>query len=200
MVQLRAEALACHRGGRVVFTDVNFALASGQLLELRGPNGAGKSSLLRLIAGLGDAAEGTIGLEGGSPELSIGQQAHYAAHQEAIKTPLTVKENLEFWGAFLGGGDLDAALAAFDLAGLADYPAALLSAGQKRRLSLSRLALVPRLLWLLDEPTHGLDQASLERLMKLLRGHLTGGGLALVATHAALALAADVTLRLGAAS
>src|SRR5689334_10713665 len=68
MVQLRAEALACHRGGRVVFTDVNFALASGQLLELRGPNGAGKSSLLRLIAGLGDAAEGTIGLEGGSPE------------------------------------------------------------------------------------------------------------------------------------
>jgi len=83
MVQLRAEALACHRGGRVVFTDVNFALASGQLLELRGPNGAGKSSLLRLIAGLGDAAEGTIGLEGGSPELSIGQQAHYAAHQEA---------------------------------------------------------------------------------------------------------------------
>jgi heme exporter protein A len=199
MVQLRAETLACQRGGRVVFTDVNFTLASGQFLELRGPNGSGKSSLLRLIAGLGDAAQGKISLEGGSSELTIGQQAHYAAHQEAIKTPLTVAENLEFWGDFLGGGDLDAALAAFDLASLADYPAALLSAGQKRRLSLSRLALVPRLLWLLDEPTLGLDAASLERLMKLLRGHLSGGGLALVATHAALALPADVSLVLGAA-
>ncbi|WP_119387882.1 heme ABC exporter ATP-binding protein CcmA [Taklimakanibacter lacteus] len=198
MVQLCAEALACQRGGRVVFTDVNFALASGQLLELRGPNGAGKSSLLRLIAGLGEAAQGAISLTGGSPELSIGQQAHYGAHQEAIKTPLTVRENLQFWGDFLGGGDLAAALAAFDLEDLGEYPAALLSAGQKRRLSLSRLALVPRLLWLLDEPTLGLDQASLERLMKLLRGHLSGGGLAVVATHTPLALTADVTLMLGA--
>ncbi len=198
MVQLRAEALACQRGGRVVFTDVNFTLASGQLLELRGPNGAGKSSLLRLIAGLGEAAAGEITLTDGSPELSIGQQAHYAAHQEAIKSPLTVAENLRFWGDFLGGGDLGAALAAFDLESLADYPAALLSAGQKRRLSLSRLALMPRLLWLLDEPTLGLDAASLERLMRLLRGHLSGGGLAMVATHTTLALPADVSLVLGA--
>ncbi len=184
----------------MVFTDVNFALASGQLLELRGPNGAGKSSLLRLVAGLGDPAAGSLALIGGSVDLAIGQQAHYAAHQEAIKSPLTVAENLKFWGDFLGGGDLDAALASFDLEGLAEYPAALLSAGQKRRLSLSRLALVPRLLWLLDEPTLGLDAASLDRLMKLLRGHLSGGGLALVATHVALALSADVTLMLGSPS
>ncbi len=184
----------------MVFGDVNFALASGQLLELRGPNGAGKSSLLRLIAGLGEPVQGEIALDGGSPDLTIGQQAHYAAHQEAIKSPLTVAENLEFWGDFLGGGDPEAALAAFDLADLAQYPAALLSAGQKRRLSLSRLALVPRLIWLLDEPTLGLDQASLERLMRLLRGHLSGGGLAIVATHAALALAADATITLGASA
>jgi heme exporter protein A len=138
-----------------------------------------------------------ITLDGGSPDLTIGQQSHYAAHQEAIKSPLTVSENLEFWGEFMGGGDLGSALAAFDLAGLAQYPAALLSAGQKRRLSLSRLALVPRLLWLLDEPTLGLDQASLEKLMRLLRGHLSGGGLAVIATHAAIALEADVTLSLG---
>ncbi len=181
----------------MVFTDVSFTLASGQLLELRGPNGAGKSSLLRLIAGLGDPASGLLTLTGGSAELAIGQQTHYAAHQEAIKPPLTVIENLKFWGDFLGGGDVAAAIAAFDLDGLADYPAALLSAGQKRRLSLSRLALVPRLLWLLDEPTLGLDAASLDRLMKLLRGHLSGGGLALVATHNALSLSADVTLMLG---
>jgi heme exporter protein A len=197
MVQLQAESLACERGGRMVFTDVNFTLASGQLLELRGPNGAGKSSLLRLIAGLGDPASGFLTLTGGNTQLGIGQQTHYAAHQEAIKSPLTVIENLKFWGDFLGGGDVAAAIAAFDLDGLADYPAALLSAGQKRRLSLSRLALVPRLLWLLDEPTLGLDASSLDRLMKLLRGHLSGGGLALVATHNALSLSADVTLMLG---
>lgn len=198
MIQLQADSLACQRGGRTVFTDVNFTLSSGQLLELRGPNGTGKSSLLRLIAGLGEPLSGHIALAGGSAELSIGQQAHYAAHQEAIKTPLTVAENLKFWGDFLGGGDMDAALAAFDLGPLAEYPAALLSAGQKRRLSLSRLALVPRLLWLLDEPTVGLDTASLEKLTRLLRGHLSGGGLAVVATHAPLSLTADATLTLGA--
>lgn len=197
MVQLQADSLACQRGGRTVFTDVNFTLSSGQLLELRGPNGTGKSSLLRLIAGLGEPLSGRIALAGGGDELSIGQQAHYAAHQEAIKTPLTVAENLKFWGDFLGGGDMNAALAAFDLGPLAEYPAALLSAGQKRRLSLSRLALVPRLLWLLDEPTVGLDVASLEKLTQLLRGHLSGGGLAVVATHAPLSLTADATLTLG---
>lgn len=197
MVELKADSLACQRGGRTVFTDVNFTLSSGQLLELRGPNGAGKSSLLRLIAGLGEAVSGRITLTGGSGDLSIGQQAHYAAHQEAIKSPLTVAENLDFWAGFLGGGDKAAALAAFDLEALADYPAALLSAGQKRRLSLARLALVPRLLWLLDEPTVGLDANSLGRLTRLLRGHLTGGGLAVVATHAPLDLTADATLVLG---
>jgi heme exporter protein A len=200
MVQLQAKSVACQRGGRAVFSDVSFALSRGQLLELRGPNGSGKSSLLRLIAGLGDPVKGEISLEGGSPDLTIGQQAHYAAHQEAIKSPLTVAENLEFWGGFLGGGDLGSALAAFDLADLAEYPAALLSAGQKRRLSLSRLALVPRLLWLLDEPTLGLDQASLERLMRLLRGHLSGGGIAIIATHTAIAVTADATLVLGQSS
>lgn len=200
MVQLQAQSLACQRGGRAVFSNVSFALSSGQLLELRGPNGSGKSSLLRLIAGLSEPVQGRIALEGGSPDLTIGQQAHYAAHQEAIKSPLTVIENLTFWGDFLGGGDVAAALAAFDLADLASYPAALLSAGQKRRLSLARLALVPRLLWLLDEPTLGLDRASLERLMKLLRGHLSGGGLAVIATHAALALEADAILELGSSS
>lgn len=198
MVELKADSLACQRGGRTVFTDVNFTLSSGQLLELRGPNGAGKSSLLRLIAGLGEAVSGQITLTGGSADLSIGQQAHYAAHQEAIKSPLTVAENLDFWGGFLGGGDKAVALAAFDLEALADYPAALLSAGQKRRLSLARLALVPRLLWLLDEPTVGLDTNSLGRLTRLLRGHLSGGGLAVVATHAPLDLTADATLVLGA--
>jgi heme exporter protein A len=200
MVQLQAHSVACQRGGRTVFSNVSFALSSGQLLELKGPNGSGKSSLLRLIAGLSEPVEGQIALEGGSADLTIGQQAHYAAHQEAIKPPLTVIENLAFWGDFLGGGDIAAALDALDLTDLASYPAALLSAGQKRRLSLARLALVPRLLWLLDEPTVGLDSASLGRLMTLLRGHLSGGGLAVIATHVTLGLTADATLELGSSS
>ena len=105
MVHLLANSVGCERGGRMVFTNVNFALASGELLELRGPNGTGKSSLLRLIAGLGEPVAGEIVLEGGRPTSTIGQQAHYAAHQEAIKSPLTVAENLQFWGDFLGGGN-----------------------------------------------------------------------------------------------
>jgi heme exporter protein A len=183
MARLTAEALACERGGRRVFSGVSFALDAGRLLEVTGPNGAGKSSLLRTIAGLCDLAAGGVTLEGGAAELTIGQQCHYAAHQEAIKPALTVLENLRFWGDFLGGGDMDAALSAFALERLADFPAALLSAGQKRRLSLSRLKLVPRLIWLLDEPHTGLDAASSERLLGVMRGHLDQGGLILAASH-----------------
>jgi heme exporter protein A len=196
MAWLRAEALGCERGGRMVFSGVSFALAAGGLLDVTGPNGAGKSSLLRTIAGLCDAAAGTLALEGGMAELTIGQQCHYAAHQEAIKPALTVVENLKFWGDFLGGGDIAAALAAFDLGRLADFPAALLSAGQKRRLSLSRLKLVPRLVWLLDEPHTGLDAASSERLLGVMRVHLEQGGLIVAASHVPIGIASGASVKL----
>lgn len=196
MALLTAEGLACERGGRMVFSGVGFALAGGQLLDVTGPNGAGKSSLLRTIAGLADIASGTLALEGGSGELTIGQQCHYAAHQEAIKPVLSVVENLKFWGDFLGGGDVDSALAAFDLGRLADFPAALLSAGQKRRLSLSRLKLVPRLVWLLDEPHTGLDAASSERLLGVMRGHLDEGGLIIAASHVPIGIASAASVKL----
>ena len=196
MTWLRAEALACERGGRLVFSGVSFALAAGQLLAVTGPNGSGKSSLLRTIAGLSDAASGTLLLEGGAPELTIGQQCHYAAHQEAIKPALSVLENLKFWGDFLGGGDIEAALSAFDLGRLAEFPAALLSAGQKRRLSLSRLKLVPRPIWLLDEPHTGLDAASSERLLGVMRGHLAQGGLIAAASHVPIGIEAGASVML----
>ena len=196
MVRLSGENLVCQRGGRTVLDGVSFAVAAGELLQVTGPNGAGKSTLLRLVAGLSEAASGTLGLAGGHDDLSIGQQCHYAAHQDAIKTRLTVAENLSFWSGFLGGGDMTAALAAFDLAALADHPAAYLSAGQRRRLSLSRLALVPRLVWLLDEPSSGLDAASQKRLARLMSGHLGRGGIILAATHGPLGIAAGATLAL----
>lgn len=199
-MQLKATGLRCDRGGRTVFRNAGFTLAGGQLMALTGPNGSGKSSLLRLIAGLNEAVEGKIELDGGDPELSIGQQAHYIAHQEAVKAALTVAENLAFWRNFLGGGDIDAALAAFDLARLAHYSAGLLSAGQKRRLALARIVLAPRLLWLLDEPTVGLDTASQDRLAKVMANHLAGGGMIIATTHVALGLDSQVSLDLGGAA
>ena len=199
-MELSADNLTCERGGRTVFQGIGFTLSGGQLMQLTGPNGSGKSSLLRLIAGLNEQTQGTLVLTGGSDDTDIAQQAHYIAHQEAVKSALTVSENLAFWRDFMGGGDVDAALDAFDLARLARYPAGLLSAGQKRRLALARLVLVPRMLWLLDEPTVGLDTASLERLVQVMSGQIERGGMIIAATHVALGREPHTRLNLGPAS
>ena len=195
-MKLTAENLTCERGGRIVFAGIGFSLGEGQLMQLTGPNGAGKSSLLRLIAGLNEAAAGRLVLAGGDSDLAIGQQAHYIAHQEAVKTALTVEENLAFWRDFLGGGSLEAALEAFALSRFASFQAGLLSAGQKRRLALARLALITRRLWLLDEPTVGLDTASLARLVAVMSGHLDRGGMIIAATHVPLGRDPDLRLDL----
>lgn len=187
-MRITAENLSCERGGRTVFSDQNFSLGSGEFLQLAGPNGSGKSSLLRLLANLSEPSLGKITLEGGSPELTLGQQAHYIAHSDASKSALTVTENLIFWRDFLGGGDLQHAVESVNLSALADYPVALLSAGQKRRLALARLALVPRAIWLLDEPSVGLDEASQKLLVALMSKHLKAGGLIVAATHVPLGL------------
>ncbi|CEJ10870.1 Cytochrome c biogenesis ATP-binding export protein CcmA [bacterium YEK0313] len=193
-MRLHAEALACQRGGRTVFRDLSFQAEAGEALQVVGRNGAGKSSLLRMIAGLVPVAAGEIRLDGGDPEASIGEQAHYCGHQDAFKPALTVKENLAFWTAFLGGpaaGDgLLAALARLGLDHLADLPAGYLSAGQRRRLALARLVSIARPLWLLDEPTAALDQASQQVLATLMAAHLASGGLILAATHGPLGIAA----------
>ena len=196
-MELLAKDLTCERGGRIVFRNVSLALKPTQLMQLTGPNGSGKSSLLRLIAGLNEAQHGEIALAGGNAELTIGQQSHYIAHQEAVKTALTVEENLGFWRDFMGGGDVAEALHAFDLTRLASYPAGLLSAGQKRRLALARLVLVPRVLWLLDEPTVGLDTASLARLAGVMARQLDQGGMIIAATHVPLGREPDCRLELG---
>jgi heme exporter protein A len=196
-MQITAENLSCERGGRTVFSNQNFKLGSGEFLQLTGPNGSGKSSLLRLVANLSEPSLGKITLEGGSSDLTLGQQAHYIAHSDASKSALTVTENLIFWRNFLGGGDLMRALQAVNLAALADYPAALLSAGQRRRLALARLALVPRAIWLLDEPGVGLDDSSQKLLAGIMNGHLREGGLIVAATHVPLGLNPDKNLHLG---
>lgn len=186
---LSAHALNCERGGRSIFEGLGFSVAGGEALLVTGRNGAGKSSLLRMIAGLLRIAGGTLSLEGGDPERSIGEQAHYLGHSDALKPSLTVAENLAFWTAWLGGtGAPHKALAAVGLESLTGLPAAYLSAGQKRRLSIARVIAVKRPLWLLDEPTSALDAASQGMLLDLMRGHLAGGGIIVAATHLPLGL------------
>jgi heme exporter protein A len=198
-MRLSAVDLACHRGGRDVFAGLSFAVASGEVLTVTGRNGAGKSSLLRTIVGLVRLAQGTLSLEGGDPELTIAEQAHYLGHQDALKPSLTVAENLRFWAGFLGAPavDIHPALNAVGLDELADLPAAYLSAGQRRRLSIARLLAVKRPIWLLDEPTSTLDASAQERLAGLMQTHLTEGGLILAATHGANGLETARELRLG---
>jgi heme exporter protein A len=196
MMRLSASGLGCVRGSREVFRDLTFGLSDGGALAVTGPNGAGKSSLLRLLAGLVPRSAGTITLEGGDADLSVGEQAHYVGHLDALKTSLTVTENLAFWASYFGGGAAAAALAAVDLEALADLPAAYLSAGQRRRLSLARLVAVRRPIWLLDEPASALDAASQERLAALMRGHLASGGMIVAATHGPLGIECT-ELRLG---
>jgi heme exporter protein A len=200
-MRLCAHDVGCIRGGREVFEGVNFAVEAGEALAITGRNGAGKTTLLRLIAGLLEPARGRLELTGGAPDTSLAEQAHYMGHRDALKPALSVRENLEFWYAFLGGRDASvaSALVTVGLGDLANLPAGYLSAGQRRRLALARLIAAPRPLWLLDEPTAALDSAGQQRLVELMRAHLAGGGIIVAATHGPLGLDGVRELRLGAA-
>ena len=182
-MNLSGHNLSCERGGRLVFSGLDFAVGSGEMLILRGANGAGKTSLLRVIAGLNEVADGELKFEGGQEEELIAQHCQFIAHQDAFKPALTVKENLQFWSDFFDGGDVQLALDAFSLEQLANFSAALLSAGQKRRLALGRLAMIERPIWLLDEPTVGLDAASVKQLQDLMGKHLDNAGIIIATTH-----------------
>jgi heme exporter protein A len=197
MLQLSATGLGCVRGFRQVFANVNLQLSAGEALALTGPNGAGKSSLLRLLAGLLRPSEGRISLDGEADERSVSERAHYLGHLDAFKPALTVEENIDFWVHYLGGDQGGAAaLAAVGLESLSHLPAAYLSAGQRRRLSLARLVAVQRPLWLLDEPASALDSAGQEMLAGLMRTHLAGGGMIVAAIHEPLGVEAK-ELQLG---
>jgi heme exporter protein A len=198
-----ADDLACVRGGRLVLTGVTFALAPGEIMLLRGPNGAGKSSLLRLLAGFLAPSAGGVRWQG-KPALEDRAEhrarLHLIGHSNAIKGALTVRENLGFAAAVAGASDANfaRALERFELAALADVPAAYLSAGQQRRLALARLLASPRPLWLLDEPDAGLDAANRAHLARAVAAHRAQGGIAVIATHGELDVAAPHVLELAA--
>ncbi|MGD0105609.1 MAG: heme ABC exporter ATP-binding protein CcmA [Rhodopila sp.] len=196
---LAAENVAVFRGERLVFRDLGFRLAVGGALVLAGPNGSGKSTLLRLLAGLVRPVAGRVLWDGEDAFSDIaghGRRVTYVGHQDAVKPGLTVTENLRF-AAAVSGRPIAAALAAVGLEALADLPARMLSAGQKRRLALSRLVLSAAPLWLLDEPTLGLDTGSIERFGGLLAAHRNAGGMVVAATHVPLPLPDAAELRLG---
>jgi heme exporter protein A len=201
IMRLSGRGVRCVRGGHEVFPGLDFEASSGEALAVTGANGSGKTSLLRMIAGLLTVAGGSIGLEGGETELTLPEQAHYLGHRDALKPALSVIENLLFWRDFLGGEafDISESLTAVGLDHALHLPAAYLSAGQRRRLSVARLMTVRRPIWLLDEPTNALDAAGQRLFAGLMGDHLARGGLVVAATHAPLGITAR-ELRIGAAS
>lgn len=190
-MRLIADGLAGERGGEEIFSGVSFSLGAGESLTVTGPNGAGKSTMLRIVAGLLPSAGGKVLLEGGGEDFPDAQAgSHLLGHGNAMKAALTVAENLAFWRSFLGHEHLevDEALEMVGLDDIGHLPFGYLSTGQRRRIGIARLLVSYRPVWLLDEPTAGLDKASEVQFGKLMQAHLEDGGIVVAATHLPLGL------------
>ena len=186
---LTLDGIGCVRDGRLLFRDLSVHLAPGEAAVVTGPNGAGKSSLLRIAAGLLRPTAGRVERRGAvalDTELS------------ALDPDRSLGDALAFWARLDGAaGEATAnALAALDLLALAPVPVRLLSTGQRRRASLARLVASGARLWLLDEPTTGLDADACHRLAAILASHRAAGGAVLAATHTPLSLAGAREIRL----
>lgn len=189
-MRIVARNLSGERGGEHVFGPLDFAIAAGGALVVTGENGSGKSTLLRVVAGLLPPTAGDVALEGAGEE-TLASSAHYLGHQNAMKTALSVEENLKFWRDFEGEPhlEIDEALEMVGLPDIGHLPFGYLSTGQKRRASIARLLVSYRPVWLLDEPTAGLDARSERQFAGLMAAHLEDGGLIMAATHVPLGIA-----------
>lgn len=184
-LSLRDVAVA--RDGRRIVEGVTFDLPAGGAIILKGPNGSGKTTLLRALAGLSPIETGVIDLRVNGEAQTSTRRASivFCGHADAVKAQLSVRENIVFWRQLYGAApsQIEDALAAFDLAALSAKRAANLSAGQRRRLSLSRLVIAAKPIWLLDEPTASVDATHSARIEAVVSRHLGSGGSAIIATH-----------------
>ncbi|APH74299.1 heme ABC exporter ATP-binding protein CcmA [Aquibium oceanicum] len=200
-MRMIARELSGERGGEPVFSGISFTLADGEGLLVTGPNGSGKSTLLRIVAGLLPSSGGTMEIADADARWpDIASASHYLGHQNALKPALSVRENLGFWRDYMGEPHL-AVTEALEMVGLEEIghlPLGYLSTGQKRRIAIARLLVSYRPVWLLDEPTAGLDRASEKQFADLMRTHLEDGGMILAATHLPLGLEWTHELRMGA--
>ena len=203
---LEAEALACRRGDRLLFSGLGFALSAGEALQVEGHNGSGKTSLLRMLCGLSRPAEGVVRWQGRAIDR-IGEEFNaellYVGHHNGVKDELTGLENLTVAARVRGEPDAEDAcldaLARMGLAGLQELPAAMLSQGQRRRLALSRLLLSRARLWILDEPFAALDRKAVAQMRTTIEQHLADGGVLVMVTHQDEAIAAPMRrVRVGA--
>lgn len=190
-MSLSVEKLTCIRSDHLVFEDVSFQVSAGEALWIKGKNGAGKSSLLRICATLLKPVQGDMKWLGKScfddPD-SYRDKFLYVGHQDALKSALTVAENLNFWAQYLGDGTIDRALSEYELGPLKDTPTGLLSAGQKKRVNLARLLITDAPLWILDEPFSSLDQYYVDLVKNQMDHHLEVSGTILYSTHLPLSL------------
>ena len=200
---LTAEKLACTRGDRRVFADLDFMVTAGEVLVVEGANGVGKTSLLRLIAGFLPPASGSVSIGTDQRNIDDGEErghlVGWLGHQDGIKPQLNVGEQLEFFAHLYGArAGLDEALNRVGLSRQRGLPCRYLSAGQKKRLGLARLIVTARPLWLLDEPFAALDTNGRLLAAELMQAHCPSGGIVVAASHDALEFSAR-SLRLGAA-
>ena len=185
---LEARALACERGNRLLFRDLDLDAGPGAALQVRGPNGAGKTSLLRILCGLGEPVHGEVRWQGhrvGPGNAAYLAELAYLGHADGIKRELTPLENLVAHCRVRGAGGLapDAAVERLGLAAQARTPVRALSAGQRRRTALARLLTTRARLWILDEPLNALDADGIDRVIEMLRDHLERGGTAVLTSH-----------------
>lgn len=191
-MQLIGKNISAERGGEIVFSAVNFLLGENQMLTISGPNGAGKSTLLRIIAGLLPPFYGSVQFFDGSHFFKVPPYAHYLGEQNAMKPFLSVGDNLKFWVTFYQPSKrlspsikslIEGALTKIGLAHSIDLPFGVLSSGQKRRIALCRLLLHHQPLWILDEPTTGLDTEACAIFAQIMQDHLDRKGMIIAATH-----------------
>ncbi len=190
-MRITAQELGAERGGERIFSKISFVLESGGCLLVTGPNGSGKSTLLQVICGLLPAFEGHVSMQPVSEKWpGLPAACHYLGHQNGLKPALSVEENLRFWRDFSGEPflEIEEALDEVGLNGLGHLPFQVLSTGQRRRAAIARLLVNWRPVWVLDEPTAGLDARSEQRFAALMEAHREQGGMIVAATHWPLGL------------